>query len=506
MTASIVLTGLSANDPVPGAYLEINFAQGEAAGASAARPILLMGNKTSAGSATADSVIYGPDTATPCQTEADVISLFGAGSELHRMFRRVVKVNRDTAIYFIAVTESAGTAASLTVTLANDATGNGNLRFWCGDEYVDTAITTGDTATVIGAALETNVNAMTHWPITASNSTGTVTMTAKLKGPRGNQIRIRTLITSGIATTATRGAGAVLASGATADSNTTALATILPRRFYYIVSAAGDATQFGALVTQVGTQAAPTTGIRQRAFAGSQDSLSNTNTIATGINSARAEIAWQLNSDLTGAELAANHAAVVALFEAERVPRPLHNFSGFGNDAATQPYWVIPAPLSGSAPTRANIKSALQNGVTPIASNANGTTYMVKRITTRSLSGSTADYRIRDAHKVTVCDFFGDDLIAKTVLNFAGKDLADDPPQGARQPGPQVVTPSRYQAAVFRLINDYDENDQLKNVAAIKAGTIVQRETSPSTRISALIPLQPIDIADTFALMVNQVG
>lgn len=506
MTASIVLTGLAANDPVPGAYLEINFAQGEAAGSGSGRAILLMGNKTSSGSATADTVIYGPDTAVPCQTEADVISLFGAGSELHRMFRRVVKVNRVTSVYFLAVAASGGTAASTTIVVANAATGNGNLRTWVGDEYVDTAIVSGDSASSIGANLETSINSMTHWPVTASNSSGTVTLTAKIAGPRGNQIRVRTLITSGIATTATKGAGALLSSGATADSNTTALGTILAKRFYYIVSAAEDATQLGALVTQVNSQAAATTGIRQRAFGGSQDSLSNTITIATGINAARAEIAWQLNSDLTAAELAANHAAVVAAWEAERTPRPLHNFSGFGNDPATQPYWVIPAPLSGSAPTRANIKSALQNGITPIASNSNGTTYMVKRITTRSLNGSTADYRIRDAHKVTVCDFFADDLIAKTVLQFSGKDIADDPPQGAREPGPQVVTPSRYRACVFRLLNEYDENDQLDRVDIIKAGTIVQREASPNTRMSALIPMRPISIADQFAVQVNQVA
>lgn len=506
MTASIVLTGLAANDPVPGAYLEINFAQGEAAGSGSERSILLLGNKTSSGSATVDTTIYGPDTAVPCQTEADVISLFGTGSELHRMYRRIVKVNRVTSVYMLAVTESAGTAASETIVLANNATGNGNLRVWVGDEFVDTAIVSGDTPTAIGDNLVTNINAMTHWPVTAANVTGTVTLTAKQKGPRGNWIRIRSLITSGIATTATKGAGALLASGATADSNTTALTTILPKRFYYIVSAADDATQFGALVTQVNSQAVATTGIRQRAFAGSVDSLATTTTIATGRNAARAELVWQLNSDWTPAELAANHAAVVAAWEAERTPRPLHNFSGFGNDSATQPYWVVPAPLSGSAPTRANIKSALQNGITPIASNPNGTTYMVKRITTRSLNGSNADYRIRDAHKVTVCDFFSDDLIAKTVLQYSGKDIADDPPEGGREPGPQVVTPSRYRACVFRLLTDYDENDQLDDVAAIKAGTIVQRESSPRTRMSALVPMRPIDIADQFAIQVNQVS
>ena len=52
MSASIVLTGLSSSDPVPGTYIQIAFAQGQVAGFQGKRPILLVGNKTSAGSAT----------------------------------------------------------------------------------------------------------------------------------------------------------------------------------------------------------------------------------------------------------------------------------------------------------------------------------------------------------------------------------------------------------------------------------------------------------------------
>src|SRR5262245_32346961 len=152
MSASIVLTGLSASDSVPGVYLETNFAQGPAAGSSAARSILVLANKTSAGAATVDSVIYGPDTLVPLQTEADMIALGGAGSEAHRLFRRIAAVNKDTAVYWVFVTASGGTAASNTVVVATTATGNGVHRLWVGDEFVDTSVATGDTAATIGAA------------------------------------------------------------------------------------------------------------------------------------------------------------------------------------------------------------------------------------------------------------------------------------------------------------------------------------------------------------------
>ncbi len=505
MSASIVITGLPANDPVPGVYIDLLFAQGPAAGDSSPREILLVGNKLSTGAAIVDTTIYGPDTTVPLQTESDAISLFGTGSELHRMFRRVAKVNSDTTVRAIAVTESAGAQASATVVYATNATASGNTRVWVGDEFVDTAITTGDTPTVIAAAVAANINAQSHWPVTASASVGTVTITARQKGLRGNWIRYMAAITSGIGTTATASSDAFLSGGTTADSNTTALATILPKKYYYIVSAAEDATQFAALAGQVSTAAAPTSGLRQRCFCGSVDTLANATTIATTINNPRAEVVWSEKSPWTPAELAANAAAVYALYETS--PNPRTNFAGFGNDAATQPYWKVPASRTTTAhPSRTSIKSALNNGLTPIAVNPNGTTYLVNRITSRSLSGSITDYRIRDAHKVTICDFFADDLYVKLSLQNAGKRIADDPPKGARIPGPQVVTPTVVRGQVFRLLDDYDSNDLLQNLATIKAGTVVQRETNPSTRMGIAIPLQPIDNAYQFGVQISQVA
>lgn len=509
MPGAITLTGLSSNDPVPGAYLEISFAQGEAAGSGSPIEVLLMGNKTSAGSATVDTTVYGPDTIVQLQTEQDAIDLFGAGSELHRMFRRFVAVNRDTTVRAIAVTESAGAQATGTIRYVGTATADGSTRIYVDEEFVDVAIANLDTSASVASAVCAEVNAKTHWPVTAAaTATGTwafVTLSAKQAGERGNDIRFMPAISPSIGMTLPTAIDRSLAGGTTADDNTAALDTIEPQKYYYIVSAANDATQLGALVTQVGTQAAPTTGIRQRVIAGSTDTISNTNTLATGRNSARAEIVWSEKNPWTPAELAADHAAKVTLFETK--PNPRTNFAGFGNSAQTQPYHLVPRPrLDSAVPSRTNIKSALNNGVSPIGVNPNGSTYLVNRVTTRSLNGSTPDYRIRDAHKVTICDFFGEDLLAKTILQFENKRIADDPPDGARAPGPLVVTPRIYKGAVIGLIDEYDQNDLLQNVPAIKAGLVVQRETSPKTRLSVRIPLQPIDNAYQFAIAVDQVA
>ncbi len=508
MPGAITLTGLAANDPVPGSYLEVNFAQGEAAGSGSPIEVLLVGNKLSGGSATVDTTVYGPDSIVTLQTEQDAINLFGAGSELHRMFRRFTKVNRDTTLRAIAVTESAGAQATGTIRFVGTATAAGSARLYLDEEFVEVAIDNLDISSDIATEMATAINQKTHWPVTAAGTAtgvwGFLTLTAKQRGTRGNDIRYMPQIAPSIGMSVPTATDLPMAGGTTADDNTAALSTINPQKYYYIASAANDATQFGALVTQIGTQASPTTGIRQRAIAGSVDTISNTNTLATGRNAARAEIVWSEKSCWTPAELAANQAAIVTLFETK--PNPRTNFAGFGNDATTQPFWVVPRPrLDSAVVSRTNIKSALNNGVSPIGVNPNGSTYLVNRITTRSLNGSNNDYRIRDSHKVTICDFFGDDLLAKVSLNFAGKRIADDPPDGARAPGPLVVTPRIFKGAIFGLIDVYDLNDLLQDVPVIKASTVVQRETNPGTRMSARIPLRPIDDFFQAALAVDQV-
>lgn len=506
--SDIVVTGLAANDPVPGVYNEILFGQGPAAGDASERRILLMGNKTSAGSATLDSVVYGPTSTVPLSGEAEAIALFGPGSELHRMYRRAIRRYPDASLWAIAVTESAGNNATLEITIATTATGNGTHRLYVADEYVETGFVTGDTVTNIAAAIVANVNAMTHWPVTAANVSGVITLTAKQKGPRGNLLRGQAMITGGVGTTTTVTSDTPFTGGTTADSNATALATVLPYKFYRIATSAHDATQVGAVLSQVNTQAAPVTGILQNVFAGSVDTIGNATTFATTLNGVRAETLWHRDSPIPPSELAAHLVAVVAKYEDSGDGRnPRCNFAGFGNDANTQADWDIPASrVATSAPTRANIKAALNNGLSPVGVNPNGSTYLVNRVTTRSLSGSVADYRARDPHKRTICDFFADDLKAKVLLQHSGKKIAGTPARGARVPGASVLTEDLYRGTIKQLLAVYDGNDLLQNVEQIIAQMRVERGTNPSTRMGAHIPLQTIDIALQFANVISQVA
>ena len=508
MSAAISLVGIAANFPNPGTFLELDFAQGPAGAGTGPRNALIIGNATASGTATANTQVYGPDTSPAVQTEADVIQYFGTGSQLHRAFLRWTAVNKTTPLYFLVVAPSAGTAATGTLTFTGTSTGVGNCTVFVGDQSVSFAINNGDTPTTQATNCAAAINTQTRWAVTATSSVGVVTVTAKNLGPEGNWIKIGATIYSGttsITAAVAPTAPTFLTSGATADVNTTALTTILPSKFYYIVSCDSDATNVGRLVAQVNTQALPSTGIRQRVFYGSVDTLANATTSAVAINAPRAELIWSPCVDITPLELAANNAAIYSLLEAQSFPR--HNFSLFPTgQTVDQTVWTPIGSRNGpsSAPTVPQITAALNNGITPITLLPNGKTQLVKRVTTRSLNGAVNDYRIRDAHKVTICDFWSDDAVSLTQLQFGGKDLVNDPQQGQPFPQGPVVTPQIWGNALKGLITTYANNSQVQNLAAILAGCIFQRETSPTTRTSALVPLQPVDIADQFNVLCLQ--
>jgi phage tail sheath gpL-like len=524
MAAAINLVGIGSGWVVPGVFIELDFAQGPVSGSGTQRTCLLIASKTSAGTATVDTVVYGPDTPVQCQTEADAINLFGHGSKGHRGFLRWTGINKTTSLYIIACASSAGAAATLTETIATTATSTGNHRTYFEDQFVDTPINTGDTPTVIAANVVASVNSQTRWGIVASPAAGVITYTASENGPEGNWVRLQAQITPGtatIGTTTSLTANTFMSGGTTAEVNTNALATIAANRYYYICSMQTDATNLGRAATQINSQALPTGTGKQRLISGSIDTSANVITLATGLNNARAEIVWDQALDVAPGEVAAHMAAVYMLLEqGAAIGVNRKNFSGFPVNQTDAASWQLVAGRAGvaGAPSQLTLTSLLNNGVTPISITASGAAFLVKRVTTRSLSGAVADYRIRDAHKVSVCDYWCDDQAALIALEFGGKDLLPNTVQGQPPPPAQATTPNLVGNEMKRLTSDYGNGGQWSyppglTVApgqtpadVINANAIIQAETNPPTRISALFPLSPVNILDVVGVLALQVG
>lgn len=499
----INLLGVPDNDPTPNlALIENRYAQGASVSSGSADEIVLLGNKLASGSAL-DGYLYSPTSMTPVRTSDDCAAMFGRGSELHRMYLAVRKVNKNVGIHCAPFAESAGAKATLAIKVTGTATASAAFRVWIGIEFVDVSIVLGDTPTDMAQSIADAINSKPDWAVTATAATDTCTVSAKQKGPRGNQlVGCAQVQGTGSGVSVTPNMDVNFTGGTTADDVASALLALGSNHLYYIVSAANDATNANKVLAHVNSQAEPSQGNRQRCVFGSTDSVGTVVALSTALNGPLAELQHLHLSEMTAGELAAHSAGVFQLVEASFNASSL-NLSNYGLSPTTQPTWAVPAPRRNAKLTANEVKTLLNSGVTPIQPTAGGRTMLVKRITTYFLNGPVADYRCRDAHKVTVTHKFSERLATKFVAQLSNKTIVRD-----ALPGERILqgTVSRVQvqSLIFSVIDEFDALGVLTNVADIKAGTLVVFEPGNPNRISDYIPLQSAPILDQLATVVAE--
>lgn len=147
---------------------------------------------------TADGENIGALKQITSDAQADV--LFGAGSQIALMCRAFRKSAPTMELWALAVKDSSldSTAAakatgSITVSFASgtSATKSGSISLMIAGQGVDVNVTAGQTETLIAAAIASAINANSQLPVTATNSSGVVTVSAKNAGTLGEEIDIR---------------------------------------------------------------------------------------------------------------------------------------------------------------------------------------------------------------------------------------------------------------------------------------------------------------------------
>lgn len=115
---------------------------------------------------------------------------YGAGFMLHRLVLASMAGSNKGETWVLPQSEVAGAQATGTLTVTGPATANGTVYLYVGGDLVEVTVTSGDTATDIGDAIEAAITADTDLPVTASNAVGTVTITSKSTGLFGNFIAL----------------------------------------------------------------------------------------------------------------------------------------------------------------------------------------------------------------------------------------------------------------------------------------------------------------------------
>lgn len=468
---------IAASNKSPGLYLEVLFGVGAASAADAPIDVLLIGHKVTGSSATADTpfAVNSPD---------EVADACGAGSELHLMAKAAFKANPTVTLYALPLAEpSGGTKATEEIVFSGTSSADGSVTVQIRGESITVDIPSGTAAADAATLVSDAINDQSDWPVTAAVATATITISAKTKGTRGNNI---TCGSSGTATglTITHVAGATLSSGAGSDTITTALAAIAPHTYDRIALAFDDATTIGTVRTALRTQAGPTIGSRQQAIFGTRDTYANAVALATGRNESRMQCVWHYNADDTPAEVAAAVAAWRA--NAESIDRA-HPFAVQFGDIIPG---LRPQRTEADWPTSTEMMNALNNGVTPIQVLADGTCGIHRGVTTRSLDAlSNPNYAVLDTSKVTVCDFIADEL-AVNWPSFAAENRKLASTEDPDELVPGVTNLAGVKSWVMGILEKWDP----EYLDAVDEDDVsCTRASSPAGRAQTVIELRPVD-------------
>lgn len=525
---SITVAGVPASRKTPGVALNVVLGgPGTSAGAAPEKTILL-GNailttlsgatpsfSVSAGTATVEQPVF-------VASSDDAATLFGRGSELHRMALAFFAQYPDGTLYACPVAQASGVKGSAVITFATTSNAAFTIRMKLCGQIIDVPVESGTTAVNIATAIADAVNDNQDLPFTAQNDAGggtpgaAVTISAKHDGPRGNTLIVdmyfvsstgaETRITTASTTspgattgiwsgTGTIGTEITLASGATQDTFANALSAIEPVRYHRIVGACIESTNIGRIVTHINAQAGPTIQLLEQAVCGSVDTYANAVTLATGQNAARLQVAWHHASVIPAGEVAAQVCAArlygdsgVGGLLAGEADTPSANLDGL--ELGT----VLMQRVIADQPTRTEIENALNNGLTPLTGSGSRPGYasVVRSITSRSLRSGTPNYAVLDTSAVTVPDHVADTLRADLATTFAGCRLASESSDGLPPRASSVVMPSTVRARIAQRLKEMEDQAILVDVDANLSLLVVEADGVTPGRLNCEIPAEVI--------------
>lgn len=372
-----IVTTTPANLRRPGAFSEFAFVQAAQSLIPLALRLVIVAEKTSAGTATVE---------TPLQIfdEADADAKAGQGALAAILCRTAIQQGRlsgaSPEIWICPIAEpGGGTATQETVTITVTTATAGTLIFTVAGRQVVVGVSAGDGQNTIAAAVKTALDSMKSViPFTASVTTNVVTLTHTTKGVNGNDAAFAN-VQSPAGVTCTLAQSVV---GAGAASITNAIQALYDQRYHAVAISNHTTTDIAALLIEAANAWSYSQRNYRFFFVGEHGSIGTAQALATAANDYRIVIGCYEQTPSLSGEIAVCDA--VAEFARDA---PNANLDGEA---------VALYPPSGSfAFTAAEIESALNGGITP--HEPNGALSKITRLVTSAttLNGAPTE-TVRD--------------------------------------------------------------------------------------------------------------
>lgn len=436
--------------------------------------ILVIGQRLSGGTWPANTIQLATSV-------AQVAIGAGRGSMLHRMAIAHFQNNPFTETWFGVLDDNgAGVQASGTVTITGPATAAGTVSLYLGGVLLQVGVNSGDSATTIAAAVAAAINANGDLPVTASPSSGVVTVTHRHKGVIGNTYDMRVNYQDGEATPAGVTVAIVaLASGTTTPTLTSLISAMGDTWFQILVAAYTDSTSLSAIETELSSRFGSMRMIDGVCITSAVGTESDLATIGSGRNSQHVAITAQpgKNPLTPPMEFAAAVGAVVA-FNAQIDPaRPFQTLPLVG---------VLPVAQADLF-TLQERNLLLYDGISTSKSVVGGVVQIERMITTYQTAASGADdASYLDVTTMLTLLFLRYSFRTRVAQKYPRHKLAND---GTRYgAGQAVVTPSVMKGECIAWFRDCEERGLVENFDAFKASLVVERNASDPNRLDVLLP------------------
>lgn len=466
MGTTITIPGLSKTTKSPGFKGAVSLGTGALNQGGLLRRLLVVGNKTSDGSLTADTELL------RVQSEDKVDEICGPGSELALGAYKAL-LYESVEVWVGAVAEAGGAAAAgATITFTGTSTAAGTLYVRIGGYKIEYSYASGVAASAAATALAAKINAATRCAVTAAADTADVDLTTKSKSARMNNLAVyidQTDMGAGLTAAVTGGSalpskgaqtGCRFTGGSGADSAANLITILKNENFDTVAVPHVDATNMGrwkdhfADIAQVGKQK------HQAYVAGQNLTYSTAQSISyTTLNDGYGQVVHIEDCENLGSEIAASAAGLRQLKDSEHPNQSFYGEVLLG---------IAPLVNSSSNPTDSEIETSLTNGLTPCITQ-NGEVVMIESITTLCHDGDDnfdgRCWRTGEA-RTAFRTFEGIGLIYTSefaVENpWVGPDLPDgkSPPEGKATPSlwkSRITAYLREKEAEFWII-DVDNN------------------------------------------------
>jgi len=463
----ISFTEIPSNIRVPLFYAEFDNSRAVQGLALQVYKALMIGQKTSAGSATVEVPVL--------VTSADQAkSLFGVGSMLHRMFVKWFKNNKTTEIWCIPVADNgAGVAATGTLTTTGTATAAGTLSVYVGGQLVQVAVASGDVQDTIAASINAAINAATDLPVTSGVSTNVVTLTAKNKGTNGNKIDIRLNYQSDEATPAGVSVAVVaMASGATNPVLTNLISAMGDEQYHLIVNPFVDATSLSALEAELLDRWGAIRQIEGVMIAAASDTVGTLTTLGNSRNSKHSCIFSAYKFPTPPEEVAASIVGQIALAGSIDPARPFQTLQLAG----------VLAPAESDRFNWSERNTLLFDGIASLVVGAGSVVQIERAITTYQLNAfSVADTSYLDLNTLLTLSYLRYSFKARMTSRYPRHKLAKD---GTRfGPGQAVMTPKVAKAECFTIFEEWELKGLVEGFDQFKNDLIVEIASDNPNRL-----------------------